>query len=134
MSMRYLLLAGLLLVATSPAVRAADADSPGRAAYLRYCGACHGPEGKGDGVAGTFIRPKPTNLTRIAKTNAGKFPFQRVMDVIDGRRTVRAHGDPDMPVWGEIFREEAPNDQAARAEVAGKVMLLTEYIQSIQGK
>ncbi|MGZ8500497.1 MAG: hypothetical protein ACXW5W_19000 [Candidatus Binatia bacterium] len=28
------------------------------------------------------------------------------MATIDGRRLVRAHGDRDMPVWGEIFRSE----------------------------
>ncbi|MGZ8443641.1 MAG: hypothetical protein ACXW6K_06520 [Candidatus Binatia bacterium] len=28
------------------------------------------------------------------------------MATIDGRPLVRAHGDRDMPVWGEIFRSE----------------------------
>jgi hypothetical protein len=33
--------------------------------------------------------------------------MDKVMSAIDGRRTVRAHGDRKMPVWGEIFRKEA---------------------------
>jgi hypothetical protein len=28
--------------------------------YLRYCAAGHGPNGAGDGIAGTFLTPKPT--------------------------------------------------------------------------
>jgi hypothetical protein len=28
--------------------------------YLRYCGACHGSNGAGDDIAGTFMAPKPT--------------------------------------------------------------------------
>jgi mono/diheme cytochrome c family protein len=113
---------------------AADTDDPSKALYLRYCGACHGPEGKGDGLVGTFMRPKPADLTQIAKKNGGEFPFARVMAIIDGRETVRAHGDPDMPVWGEIFAERSSWDLNRRADVRGKLMILTDYIRTIQAK
>ena len=53
---------------------AADAD-PGRAAYLKYCSACHGADGKGDGVASSAMRPKPADLTQLANAHGGKFPF-----------------------------------------------------------
>jgi len=33
--------------------------------------------------------------------------MSKVMSAIDGSRAVRAHGDREMPVWGEIFRKEA---------------------------
>ena len=33
--------------------------------------------------------------------------MDQVMSAIDGRRTVRAHGDHKMPVWGEIFRKRS---------------------------
>jgi mono/diheme cytochrome c family protein len=115
----------------------AAADEPlgsGRALYLQYCGACHGPSGKGDGIAGTFMRPKPKDLTRIAKESDGKFPFQRTMEAIDGRKTTRAHGDPDMPVWGEVFQEQPGWDPHHRADVHGKLMLITDYVRSIQEK
>jgi mono/diheme cytochrome c family protein len=114
--------------------RAADTDNPDKALYLRYCGACHGPEGKGDGVAGTFIRPKPADLTQIAKKHGGEFPTLHVMEVIDGRNTPRAHGDPDMPVWGEIFQEGSTWDSARKAEVKRKIMVITDYLRSIQEK
>lgn len=120
---------GLLL---PPQGLAGGAAPPGRVLYLRYCGACHGPDAKGDGVAGTFMRPKPTDLTRIAARNDGTFPFTRVMADIDGTNTVRAHGDPDMPVWGEVFRDESTWDAARRADVRGKLLVITDYLQTIQ--
>ncbi len=133
--MHRTLIAGVFTVVFAVAAVAAE-DAPGKETYLRYCGACHGPAGKGDGIAGTFMRPKPTDLTEIAKRNKGEFPFRRVMETIDGRNTVRAHGDPQMPVWGEILTDEAsPSGTASpQAEVRGKVMAITTYIRSIQAK
>jgi mono/diheme cytochrome c family protein len=107
---------------------------PGHAMYLRYCGACHGPAGKGDGIAGTFMTPKPADLTQIAAKHDGTFPFQSVMAYIDGTKDVRAHGDPAMPVWGETFRAESAWDMGRRVEVQGKLMLITDYVRSIQAK
>ena len=95
-----LVVATALAAALGTAALAAGPAGDGKAQYLKHCGACHGPAGKGDGIAGTFMRPKPADLTAIARENGGKFPLERTIDVIDGRHTVRAHGDPDMPVWG----------------------------------
>ena len=111
-------LAVLVLLLAAGGVRASEpANDPGQAMYLRYCGACHGPDGKGDGIAGSFMTPKPANLTRIAQENGGTFPFQRVVAYVDGKDDVRAHGDPAMPVWGEMFRAESTWDVSRRAEV-----------------
>jgi mono/diheme cytochrome c family protein len=133
--MRTLATAGLIMCLTSLAANAAgETPDPNKATYLRYCGACHGREGKGDGVASGFMRPQPTNLTQLAKQNGGKFPYVRVMETIDGRNTVRAHGDPQMPVWGEIFAEETTYDAAGRTEIRRKLKAITEHIQSIPEK
>lgn len=129
-----LLTALALLVPPSPGHAAEPSSTPGQAMYLRYCGACHGPAGKGDGIAGTLITPKPADLTQIAKTNGGTFPFQGVLAYIDGTKDMRAHGDPAMPVWGETFRAESAWDMGRRVEVQGKLMLITDYVQSIQAK
>jgi mono/diheme cytochrome c family protein len=131
--MRRLLIASLFACLGSIGAHAAE-DAPGKETYVRYCGACHGPEGKGDGIAGTFMRPKPVDLTQIAKKNKGEFPFMRVMETIDGRNTVRAHGDPQMPVWGEIFTDQANSPTSRQNEVRAKVMAITDYIRSIQEK
>lgn len=133
--MTKLLGLALLVGVATPALPASpDAESPNRAVYLQYCGACHGPSGKGDGIAGTFMTKKPTDLTTIAKQNKGEFPYMHVMRVIDGRDTVRAHGDPDMPVWGEVFAEKPSAPVGQRIEIQGKLMLLTDYLRSIQEK
>jgi hypothetical protein len=107
-------------------------DHPGRYFYVKYCGTCHGPEGRGDGVAAVSFRVQPPNLTRIAHANGGKFPFARVMESIDGRNTPRAHGSPDMPVWGESFRSQAATPEAQRADIRARLVVITDYIRSIQ--
>ncbi len=113
---------------------AAETDTPGKWLYLKYCGACHGSDGKGDGVASGFMRPKPTDLTQLAKKAGGTFPYVPTMQAIDGTKTVAAHGDANMPVWGEIFRLESSAPMERRVDVQGKVMLITDYIRSIQEK
>ncbi|HUM11225.1 MAG TPA: cytochrome c [Myxococcaceae bacterium] len=46
----------------------------GRTAYLQYCRACHGDEGKGDGPSAPGLRPPPRNFTQ------GEFKFAGVLD------------------------------------------------------
>jgi hypothetical protein len=77
------------------------------------------------------MTPKPADLTHVAKKNGGTFPFQGVMAYIDGTKGVRAHGDPVMPVWGEMFRDDSAWDMGRRVEVQGKLMLITDYVRSI---
>jgi mono/diheme cytochrome c family protein len=129
-----LMAAILLFTVGAAAAFAADENNVRHAMYLQYCGACHGPSGKGDGVAGTFMRPKPSGLTQIAKRDNGQFPYQHVVQVIDGTNPVRPHGESDMPVWGEVLRDEAGSSLGRRAEVQAKIMFITEYLRSIQEK
>lgn len=122
-----------MVVCAVPA-RAGGPESPGKQLYLKYCGACHGPDGKGDGIVSGFMHPKPTDLTQLASKAGGEFPYMQTMQIIDGRQLVRAHGDPNMPVWGEILHEQATDGIRRRAEVQGKLMLMTDYLRSIQEK
>lgn len=128
---RLLAISGLLGVS---AAFAEEPLAPAKQAYLRYCSACHGEGGKGDGVVSHLMNPRPADLTQLAKKNNGEFPFMRVIRIIDGRETMRAHGDPDMPVWGEIFATEVPGALNKEAAIRGKVLLITEYLASIQQK
>lgn len=102
--------------------------------YGRYCSACHGPGGKGDGIISQFMQPKPPDLTQLARKHSGKFPFYEVIRLVDGRETVRAHGDSDMPVWGEVFHAEEGESPDAQAIARGKVVLIVDYLESIQQK
>lgn len=122
-----------LLIAPTCAT-AADSRAPARTAYLRYCSACHGESGKGDGVVSGAMTPRPTDLTKLAKENNGHLPEGNLMQAIDGRKSIRAHGDPAMPVWGEIFKAEVGRSMAEEAEVRGKLLLIVEYLGSIQEK
>lgn len=121
----------LLVAAVSPVHGDGEA---GGVLYLRYCSACHGGDGKGEGIVATVMRPKPTDLTQLAKRAGGEFPFHRTMKAIDGRGTIRAHGDPDMPVWGELFLYWKGTDPDREVVSAGRVALITEYLSMIQEK
>lgn len=41
----------------------ADAAANGKRSYKMLCVVCHGAKGKGDGIGGAGLKPKPTNLT-----------------------------------------------------------------------
>ena len=121
-----------------PLVRAAEDAHPGRQLYLKYCSACHGPQAKGDGVAGSLMRPQPIDLTKLASRYGGEFPLEQVVRSIDGREALHAHGEPTMPVWGEVLSEEfgSPGKQRPPIErrVQGRIFDIAEYLRSIQEK
>src|SRR5262245_15765322 len=129
-SLAFLML-GAAAIATS-----AEQEPPGRQLYLRYCGACHGPQAKGDGVASSFMRPRPSDLTLLAKKHRGEFPLDIVVKTIDGRELPRVHGDPWMPVWGTVLSEEVASADKPKAAVEGKVqgriLAIAEYLRTIQ--
>ena len=106
----------------------------GHRLYLQYCSACHGPDGKGDGAVSGFLRPKPIDLTLLSKGHDGVFPTLTVVKVIDGRATPRAHGDAEMPVWGEILRAQEGDANNPELAVHSVVMQITDYLRSIQTK
>jgi mono/diheme cytochrome c family protein len=122
----------LPVVVIAPVAGFASPHDAAKAMYLRYCGACHGQSGKGDGVVSGFLRPRPTDLTQIAKKAGGEYSSAQVVQMIDGTKTVRAHGDADMPVWGEVFRERSTTPMSQRVEIQGKLLLIAEYLRSIQ--
>ena len=103
-SLLTLFLASLLLPAqdTTTKVKTVGVTptsvASGKEMFHAYCASCHGIDGKGNGPAASALKNKPTDLTLLAKTSAGKFPSMRVMNSIkDG--TQAGHGSKDMPVW-----------------------------------
>lgn len=106
--------------------------------FLNYCAACHGADAKGDGTLGEFLTLKVPDLTQLSKFNAGKFPEEKVIEVIDGRVDVKVHGMRDMPVWGDWFNREAASGsadkQARELIVNDRIASLINYIKSIQAK
>jgi hypothetical protein len=43
-----------------------------------------------------YAKVAPTDLTVLTKKNNGVFPFDSVYEIIDGRKTVIAHGTRDI--------------------------------------
>ena len=99
----------------------------GKMNYESNCAACHGQSGKGDGPVSVELRAKPTDLTLIAKRNGGVFPADVLYRIIDGRKTVRAHGTYEMPVWGLVFLRSDPEDVARN-----RILAIIAYLKSIQ--
>lgn len=129
------LFATMSLALVSNSLPAADDTMVGAEEYETSCESCHGPNGKGDGIFKVFLKLKPADLTVLSKNNNGKYPFRRVYEIIDGRMSVKAHGDSVMPIWGRRYTAEA-NEQfsadVAEDIVRGRIAQLVYYVQSIQ--
>ena len=70
----------------------------------------------------------------LARQAGGSFPFARVPAVIDGRETIRAHGDPDMPVWGAILSKQEGPALERETVARTKVVQITGYLETVQAK
>jgi mono/diheme cytochrome c family protein len=102
----------------------------GAYAFRTYCASCHGTDGRGEGPLAESLRFHPPDLTLIAKRNDGEFPTEKVIRIVDGRKPLPGHGGPDMPIWGDAFRnaETGYDDASARA----KVRLVVDYLKTLQ--
>jgi mono/diheme cytochrome c family protein len=98
----------------------------GEVLYRRYCASCHGLAGRGDGPAAGALTPPPTDLTRLTSG------IPDLMEQIDGRRTIRAHGTASMPVWGEVFEQSLITEQHARRTALLQVQTLAQYVQDLR--
>ena len=116
----------------------AKADDPhlGIIEYEISCLPCHGINGRGDGPRAN-LKTVPADLTQIAKHNQGEFPYNKVADMIDGRATVSAHGQREMPVWGDRYRASAQTNESAAwidQRVREQIAALAKYLATLQEK
>ena len=127
------LLTGALFVVSAGRALADDEVSPGvagSAVFKTYCAVCHGKEAKGDGPLAGSLRFTPSDLTLLAKRNGGTYPGEQVFRMIDGRKPLKGHGGPDMPVWGDAFKGTA--DGYSEEKVKARIDALVEFLKSIQ--
>ena len=105
----------------------AQDNGSGKMEYQSSCAACHGMNGKGDGPLSGELRTTPSDLTLLAKNNGGVFPAKVLYEIIDGRKTIRAHGSYEMPVWGNVFSRDPKFAQT-------RILAIVDYLKVIQVK
>ena len=107
---------------------AASTDQGARL-FKTYCASCHGANARGAGPASEQFRKIPPDLTKYTARNGGVFPSERVRRIADGTG-VAAHGDRDMPVWGDAFQggREGLTADGARA----RIDLIVRFLEGIQ--
>jgi mono/diheme cytochrome c family protein len=132
--MRRAVLIFLGVAAAGAAFAGPQANPPaavnGHYVFRTYCAACHGVAGRGDGPLAEQLRYRPADLTALARRNGGEFPTELVVRIVDGRKPVKGHGGPDMPVWGDAFRNvDSSFDEAAAQE---KIHAVVDYLKTIQ--
>lgn len=122
----------IALSALSPAL--ADETDVGARLYQESCSGCHGASGKSGGELSQLLNIETPALTGLAAANDGVFPMLDVIQIIDGRTGVRAHGGP-MPVFGGLYSASSVtggSDYSSVVEVRGRILSLAMYLQSIQ--
>ena len=134
---RFTSLALLMVAGAAPMARAAGLDDlNGRQLYLRFCSACHGEQGYGDGPVRDQFKTLIPDLTRITRRNSGvdpgRFPTDRIARIVDGRTAVAAHGTREMPVWGHAFADALGDSPEAQKQASAMVDRLVQYLADIQ--
>lgn len=113
----------------------------GEVEYVSACAGCHGRDAKGDGPMADLLKISTPDLTTLSERSGGAFPIAGVIQTIDGRADVSAHGGA-MPVWGDRYMVMAQREQDAmrpprwpvepEVVVRGRILSLVYYLESIQ--
>jgi mono/diheme cytochrome c family protein len=143
-------LAALAFVAIDSATAAAQTEktmteseqiAEGEAIFHLYCSPCHGRDASGGGPVAADLKTEPPSLREIAKRRGGKFDSGEIRAYIDGREMPRAHGTPEMPIWGNLFGfiaevsdALASDQQAIEHKAEERISLLVKYLETIQDK
>lgn len=104
----------------------------GKELYERFCAACHGVTGRGDGPVSASLTVEVPDLTLIARRSGGKYPRERIVRVIDGRHIFAAHGSRTMPVWGEDLSRLEIGDPNAERSTRTIIDRLADYVWLLQ--
>ena len=107
-------------------------DYSGEELFMRFCAACHGEGGHGDGPVASSLSVLVPDLTRLAQRRNNRFPAAEIRDIIDGRALVVAHGPRAMPVWGYEFWVEEGQDVVAEEAARDLIRRLVAYLETIQ--
>ncbi|MCI5074277.1 c-type cytochrome [Oricola sp.] len=115
---------------------AAAQMTAGEIEFQQACAACHGQSGHGDGPVAAYMSVPVPDLTKVSARRDGVFPYQELMDMIDGRNAERQPGPhgTGMPVWGDRFMLDSghPNPVENEINTLGRISSLVNYIYAIQ--
>jgi mono/diheme cytochrome c family protein len=122
------------LVAYVESLQVAEQATPARTTepmsgaqlFRTHCASCHGENAAGGGPISAQLRKAVPDLTTFSARNGGMFPAERVRQMIEGRGPA-AHGDRSMPVWGDVFRQ-----QNSDADAATRIDSIVTFLRSIQ--
>jgi hypothetical protein len=106
----------------------------GEATFMGACAGCHGEAARGDGPMTEILTVAVPDLTGLAASNGGSFPWLRVIHSIDGRTGLRAHGGP-MPFFGLLFEGDtavADAPDGSPVMVSARILALVAYLESLQ--
>ena len=118
-----------LAVMLVSAARAAEEDAGARL-FFNHCAACHGDQGEGGGPVAASMRVTVPNLRTLAMRNGGTFPADAVADYVDGRELMVAHGDRQMPIWGDVFK--GSDNGASERTVRRRIQAVVDFIAQLQ--
>jgi mono/diheme cytochrome c family protein len=107
----------------------------GEEAYQTACAVCHGSTAQGDGEFADVLKVRPPDLTTLRARNDGVFPYMDIFRTVDGRETVRAHGTPVMPIWGDYFIRQigdVPGPFSRELLARTRITALVDYLETLQ--
>jgi mono/diheme cytochrome c family protein len=108
----------------------------GKQDFEQYCADCHGVKADGRGTS-KVLSPEypPPDLTHLAQKNGGKFPFERVVAIIDGRENIPSHARIEMPFWGVTMQEPGKEfTPESNARVKARIDAIAKYLETLQVK
>ena len=126
-------LLGLAMIAcVALATAASAADPPGKAVFEQYCASCHGMAADGKGPVAAELKVAPADLRKLGKEFGTPLAKPKLLEVIDGRNMVRAHGTATMPVWGDQLVREVPPSTNTEFFKRATILVIIEYLQTLQ--
>jgi len=109
---------------------------PGDHLYQNLCAACHSSDGSGNGMASGALGIGAPDLTRIAASNGGEFPYIEIERLIANSDFRKPHGGSLMPAWEQQFKSvyfrTARNPLQREAYARDRIRELSNYIETIQ--
>lgn len=81
-----------------------------------------------------ILTVRPADLTAISKQAGGKFPADRIVEIIRYGGNIQGHGEQEMPIWGKVFNSEGGGGKGGEAYSRRAVVELKDYLEKIQQK